>query len=140
MLKIQLIGHLGQDAKINQVNNVEVLNFSVAHTERFKNAEGNNVEKTMWINCQLWNNIKLAAYLTKGRSVYIEGFPSANMFTNKEGVKMVGLNCRVTTVQLIGKNAQSDGAPASSTTTPAQSDEVDEFENFMNEPNKKDVF
>jgi len=129
MLKLQLIGHLGQDAKINQVNNVDVVNFSVAHTERFKNHEGQPVDKTVWINCQLWNNTKLVSYLTKGRSVYIEGFPSANMFTNKEGVKMVGMNCRITTVQLIGKNATSENKPEQQTAD----SEVDEFQQHMNE-------
>lgn len=139
MLKIQIIGHVGQDAKINQVNNRKVINFSVAHTERFKDKDSNkDVEKTIWINCGYWtDNTKVAEYLTKGRLVFIEGFPSANIFTNKDNQKMAGLNCRCTNIQLLGKNdKREEGAHQ-----PASVEEnVDEFENYMNTPAGKDVF
>lgn len=129
MLKIQIIGHVGQDAKVNQVNDKKVINFSVAHTERFKDKDsGKEVEKTVWLNCQYWvDNTRIAEYLTKGRMVYAEGYPSANIFTNKDGQKMSGLNCRITSVQLLGKNEKKED-----TTKP--SDDVDEFEKYMNAP------
>jgi single-strand DNA-binding protein len=123
MLKLQLIGHLGQDAQIKQVNDTKVINFSVAHTERFKNQEGQQVEKTIWVNCQLWtDNTKMAEYLSKGRSVYVEGYPSANMFTNKEGIKMCGINCRVTNVQFIGKNTTPKSEQETSNDTSHEND------------------
>ena len=37
MIKMQIIGHLGQDSQVNDVNGKKVINFSVAHSEKFKN-------------------------------------------------------------------------------------------------------
>ena len=36
MIKLQVIGNLGKDAVVNNVNGKSVINFNVAHTERFK--------------------------------------------------------------------------------------------------------
>ncbi|MCK9618629.1 MAG: single-stranded DNA-binding protein [Lentimicrobiaceae bacterium] len=139
MLKIQIIGHIGQEAKINQVNDRKVINFSVAHSERFKDPQtGKKVEKTIWVNCGYWtDNTRLAEYLTKGRLVFIEGFPSANIFTNKDGQKMAGLNCRCTNIQLLGKNEKKEEG-AHQPGTPEEN--TDEFEKFMNAPADKEVF
>lgn len=136
MLKIQVIGHVGQDAKINQVNNRKVINFSVAHTERFKDKETTkDVEKTVWVNIQYWtDNTRVAEFLTKGRLVYVEGYPNANIFTNRDNQKMAGLNCRCTSIQLLGKNDKRDDAPAAQ----GQND-LEPFDEYMNTPTP-DVF
>ena len=41
MIKLQVIGNLGKDCVTNVVNGKNVINFSVAHTEKFKDAQGN---------------------------------------------------------------------------------------------------
>lgn len=106
MLKIQLCGHLGQDALIKEINGAKVINFSIADSVRYKDKDGNKSERTTWVNCLQWTeNTKIVQYMTKGRLIFAEGYPSANTFKNKEGVQMVGLNCRVFNLQLIGKNA-----------------------------------
>jgi single-strand DNA-binding protein len=51
MLKINLIGRLGQDAQVNTVNGKSVINFSVADSEKFKNQQGEDVEKVNWCSC-----------------------------------------------------------------------------------------
>jgi single-strand DNA-binding protein len=55
MIKIQVIGHLGKDAIVNNVNGKTVINFSVCHTEKFKDTQGNLKEKTVWCECAQWN-------------------------------------------------------------------------------------
>ena len=55
MLKLQLIGNLGQDAVVNNVGGKNVINFSVAHTEKYKNSEGTEVSKTTWVSCAYWS-------------------------------------------------------------------------------------
>ena len=49
MIKLQVIGHLGKDCTTNVVNGKNVINFSVAHSERYKDASGNQKEKTTWV-------------------------------------------------------------------------------------------
>ena len=54
MIKLQAIGHLGKDATTNAVNGKNVINFSVAHTEKYKDQQGNQKEKTVWVECSYW--------------------------------------------------------------------------------------
>jgi len=46
MIKLQVIGNLGKDAVVNNVNGKSVINFNVAHTERFKDAQGVQKDRT----------------------------------------------------------------------------------------------
>ena len=50
MIKLQAIGHLGKDAIVNNVNGKNVINFTVAHTEKFKDAQGVQKDKTVWVD------------------------------------------------------------------------------------------
>ena len=56
MIKLQIIGNLGADCIQKEINGKNVINFNVAHTEKFKDAQGNVVEKTIWANCAYWTD------------------------------------------------------------------------------------
>ena len=103
MIKLQIVGNLGKDCIVKEVNGKNVINFSVAHTERFKDAQGNQKERTTWVECAYWTDrTAVAQYLTKGKMVYAEGSPEAEAYTNKEGQAAATLRMRVQSVQLLG--------------------------------------
>ena len=103
MIKLQIIGNLGKDCIVKEVNGKTVINFSVAHSERFKDAQGNQKERTTWVECAYWTDkTAIAQYLTKGKTVYAEGSPEADAYTNKEGQVAATLRMRVQNVQLLG--------------------------------------
>lgn len=103
MIKLQIIGNLGKDCIVKEVNGKNVINFSVAHTERYKDGQGNQKERTTWVECAYWTDrTAVAQYLTKGRTVYAEGTPEADPYMNKEGVAAATLRMRVQNVQLLG--------------------------------------
>lgn len=103
MIKLQIIGNLGKDCIVKEVNGKNVINFSVAHTERYKDNQGNQKERTTWVECAYWTDrTAVAQYLTKGRTVYAEGSPEADPYMNKEGVASATLRMRVQNVQLLG--------------------------------------
>lgn len=109
MIKLQVIGNLGKDCIVKEINGKNVINFSVAHTERFKDAQGNQKERTTWVECAYWTDrTAVAQYLTKGRTVYAEGSPEADAYTNKEGQAAATLRMRVQTVQLLGGNSNDN--------------------------------
>ena len=106
MIKLQIIGNLGKDCIVKEVNGKNVINFSVAHTERFKDAQGNQKERTTWVECAYWTDrTAVAQYLTKGKTVYAEGSPEADAYTNKDGQAAATLRMRVQSVQLLGGNS-----------------------------------
>jgi len=111
MIKLQIIGNLGKDCIVKEINGKHVINFSVAHTERFKDSQGNQKERTTWVECAYWTDrTAIAPYLTKGTSVYAEGSPEADAYTNKEGQAAATLRMRVQNIQLLGGNKDNQGS------------------------------
>ena len=111
MIKLQIIGNLGKDCIVKEINGKHVINFSVAHTERFKDAQGTQKERTTWVECAYWTDrTAIAPYLMKGTMVFAEGSPEVDLYTNKEGQPATTLRMRVQTVQLLGGNKEGQGS------------------------------
>jgi single-strand DNA-binding protein len=122
MIKLTAIGNLGKDAVLNNVNGKNVINFNVAHTESYKDKDGNKVDKTVWMDCSYWSErTGIAPYLKKGIKVYIEGQPEAKSFTTKDGVNGATLSVRVGLVQLLSSKSESDTQPQ--TAAPSNEDD-----------------
>jgi single-strand DNA-binding protein len=103
MIKLQIVGNLGKDCIVKEVNGKNVINFSVAHTERYKDSQGNQREKTTWVECAYWTDrTAVSQYLMKGQMVYAEGAPEADAYTNKDGQAAATLRLRVLNIQLLG--------------------------------------
>ncbi|MEO8822488.1 MAG: single-stranded DNA-binding protein [Ginsengibacter sp.] len=110
MIKLQIIGHLGTDCTTTEVNGRTVINFPVAHSEKYKDSQGNLVEKTTWVKCAYWTDrTAIAQYLKKGQLVYAEGNPEAEGYLNKENQNAASLKMTVFRIQLLGsKNDNSN--------------------------------
>jgi len=110
MIKLQVIGNLGKDAIVNNVNGKTVINFTVAHTERFKDAQGNQKDKTTWVDCAYWTDrTAVAPYLKKGTQVFVEGQPDVRTYTTTDGRNGASLTLRVMSVQLLGSKSNEGG-------------------------------
>lgn len=128
MIKLQVIGNLGGDCAQREVNGKTVINFNVAHSEKFKDSTGNLKEKTVWVKCAYWTDrTAVAQYLKKGKTVFVEGSPEAESYTNKEGQPAANLKLTVFNLQLLGganENNQSDAPSASSGVSSGSSSHV----------------
>lgn len=110
MIKLQVIGNLGKDCITNTVNGKSVMNFNVAHTEKFKDSQGVQKDKTIWVECAYWSDrTGVAPYLKKGQQVYVEGTPEVRSYPKNDGTTGVSLTLRVQTVQLLGSRGESSG-------------------------------
>jgi single-strand DNA-binding protein len=117
MIKLQVIGNLGNDAVVNNVNGKNVINFSVAHTEKYKDAQGNQLDRTIWVNCAYWTDrLGVQPYLLKGKTVYVEGTPSLEIYTTNDGRQNPKLKLNVREIQLLGGTGtgapRTEGVPA----------------------------
>jgi single-strand DNA-binding protein len=109
MIKLQVIGNLGKDCIVKEINGKNVINFSVAHSERYKDAQGNQKEKTTWVECAYWTDrTAIAPYLLKGQTVFAEGTPDVDTYTNKDNQTTAVLRMRVQSVQLVGNKNSGD--------------------------------
>ncbi len=111
---MQVIGNLGKDCITNTVNGKSVMNFTVAHTEKFKNSQGQQQDKTIWVDCAYWSDrTAVAPYLKKGTQVYVEGSPEVRTYTKNDGTAGFSLTLRVLSVQLLGSKGDSNSGGGS---------------------------
>lgn len=114
MIKMQVIGRLGKDCVVNTVNGKNVMNFTVAHSERYKDSQGNLQDKTIWVDCAYWSDrTAVAQYLQKGTQVFVEGQPEARSFQRNDGTPGASLSLRVREVQLLGSKNEGGGNSSS---------------------------
>jgi single-strand DNA-binding protein len=100
--KVMLIGNLGKDPEVRfTASGQAVASFSLATSETYKDKSGEKVEKTEWHNITLWGKLGEIAgeYLSKGKTVYIEGRLQTRKWQDKSG------NDRYTT-EIVGDKMQ----------------------------------
>ena len=99
MIKLQIIGNMGQDAQTNTLQNGKpVINFSVASTEKYKNES-----KTTWVKCAYFTErTGLLPYLKKGTKVFVDGSGELETYTDNNGVQRSAIKCVVSFIQLLG--------------------------------------
>ena len=85
--RVTLLGRIGKDADSKFIGNgTHVCAFSLATERAWKDQAGEWKKETDWHNVVLWRSEKLAQYLTKGASVYVEGRLSTRSY-DKDGQK-----------------------------------------------------
>lgn len=116
------IGRIGKDATVTSVNGRSVINFSLAHSEKYKDASGVQQEKTIWVECSYWvDRTGIAAYLKKGTMVYVEGQPEVKTYTRQDRSTGASLSVRVFSVQLLGSKQGEQSATVGGMPEPASS-------------------
>ena len=88
--KVQLIGNVGQDPEIIELESgKKVVRFSLATNEYYKNTKGEKVQNTDWHNLVAWGKTAevISTYALKGKEIAIEGKLTSRSYENKEGEK-----------------------------------------------------
>ncbi len=115
--KVMLIGNLGKDPEVRYTASGQaVASFSLATSEKFKGKSGEWEERTEWHNITLWGKLAEIAgeYLSKGKTVYIEGRLQTRKWQDKSG------NDRYTTdivgdkMQMLSPKGERRGSESSS--------------------------
>src|SRR5882724_12246274 len=103
--KITLVGNLGRDPELRYTpQGTPVCSFSMATNERRKDKSGEMQDQTTWFRVTLWGRQAETAsqYLTRGRSVYIEGRLRVEEWTDRDGKPRHTLEVHATDMQFIG--------------------------------------
>ena len=120
VLEMTVVGNIGNDCTISNVQGKNCINFNVAHGESYKDANGVKVEKSTWISCAYWvENTAISPYLKKGTLVYVKGKPEATAYQDKQGKWVAQLRLRVFEVRLLSASKEiSQPQQSTQTTTP----------------------
>jgi len=119
--KVILIGNLGRDPELRYTQGGQaVANFTLATNERFSTKDGDKQERTEWHRIVAWGRTGelCAQYLSKGRSVYLEGRLQTREWEDKEGQKRRTTEIVAQTVQFLG--GRGEGGPGGSPSSPAE--------------------
>jgi single-strand DNA-binding protein len=116
--KAILVGNLGRDPELRTTpNGQSVVNFTLATSETWNDKSGERVERTEWHRIVVWGRTAemCAQYLSKGRTVYIEGRIQTREWEDKEGNKRYTTEINANTVNFIGprgSSGDSSGGPS----------------------------
>ncbi len=118
--KVILVGNLGADPEIRHLESgSKVANISIATSESYTK-NGERYEQTEWHRVELWDRLAdlCEKYLTKGRTVYVEGKIRTSTYQDKDGVTRYDKRIRATNLTFIG--GRSDEETMNETKTQAR--------------------
>jgi single-strand DNA-binding protein len=100
-------------------------------------------EETEWIYIVLWNKENLAAYLTKGTKVYVEGRIQTRSYEDDGGVKRYVTEVVAQNIVLLGSSGNVNGNGAEraekSGNRPARGKRAQERSDQAPDPEEQDV-
>ena len=119
--KVILVGRLGQDPATRYMPNGEaVTNATLATSERWKDKNGEQQEKTEWHNLTFYRRLAEIAgeFLKKGSMIYVEGKLATRKWQDKEGKDRYTTDIIVNEMQMLSSKPEGSTdrpAPANST-------------------------
>ena len=112
--KVILVGNVGKDPEFRtSANGTPVAKFTLATTDRAKDAQGNWADKTEWHNLIMFQRTAEIArdYVKKGSQVYVEGKIQTSSWDDKEsGQKKYRTEILVADMQLLGGRGEGGGS------------------------------
>lgn len=114
---MNIIGRLTRDAEVRTTSqDKQVVNFSVAVGDSYRNKQGERVEQTTYFDCAYWLSANVARLLTKGTLVELTGRASVRAWISKDGEAKAGLNFHTSNIKLHGSSKRTETAQATTGT------------------------
>lgn len=110
--KAILVGNLGRDPELRHTPNGQaVVNFTLATSESWTDKSGERQERTEWHRIVVWGRQAEMCnqYLSKGRTVYVEGRIQTREWEDKDGNKRYTTEINASNVNFIGPRTDGGG-------------------------------
>ena len=110
---MNITGRLTRDAEVRTTSqNKEVVNFSVAINDSYRNKQGERIEQVTFFDCSYWITPNVAKLLTKGTLVELSGRVSTRAWTGNDGEVRAGLNFHTSQIKLHGGSRKIESVQA----------------------------
>src|SRR5690606_11558834 len=110
---MNITGRLTRNAEVRTLSNEkQVVNFSVAVNDGYRNKQGERVEQTSYFDCAYWITPNVAKLLTKGTLVELTGRVSTRAWVSKDGEARAGLNFHTSNIKLHGGSRRAETVQA----------------------------
>ncbi len=103
--KALLLGNVGKDPEVRYTaSGRAVATFSLATSQRWKDQDGNDQEKTEWHRIVAWGRLGeiCGEFLSKGKQVYVEGRIQTREWEDQDGNKRVTVEIVANDIILLG--------------------------------------
>ena len=110
--KVILIGNVASEVALNTLpSGTKVADFRLAVNERFKDKEGNDAERTVFVTIETWAGLAETCfkYLAKGRSVLVEGRLKMDEWKTGEGENRSRLLVTAENITFLDKPNKQEG-------------------------------
>lgn len=112
---MNIIGRLTKDAEVRTTSqDKQVVNFSVAINDNYRNKQGERIEQTSYFDCSYWISPNVASMLTKGTLVELTGRVTARAWMGNDGEAHAGLNFHTSNIKVHGSGKKSGNLQTSS--------------------------
>ena len=106
---MNIIGRLTRDAEVRTTSqDKQVVNFSIAINDSYRNKQGERIEQTSYFDCSYWISPNVAKILTKGALVELTGRASTRAWSANDGELRASLNFHTATIKLHGGGKKTD--------------------------------
>src|SRR5690554_6940586 len=110
---MNITGRLTRDAEVRTTSqDKQVVNFSVATNDSYRNKQGERIEQTTYFDCSYWITPNVAKLLTKGTLVELSGRVSTRAWTGNDGEPKAGLNFHTSNIKLHGGSRRTETVQA----------------------------
>lgn len=112
--KVILLGYVGQDpATFFQGNNEVIANISLATTEKWKDKNGEQQEKTEWHRIVFFGKLAgvVEKYVKKGAHLYIEGKLQTRKWQDKTGRDCYTTEVVAAVMDMLGSKPRAEESP-----------------------------
>jgi single-strand DNA-binding protein len=124
-LNITAVGNVGRDPELRYTaSGVAVCDFSLAVNKSYTKADGERVERTVWLKVTCWRQLAeiVSQYVKKGRQVMVIGsLIEADSYEGRDGNTRTSLNLTADQVIFLQGGERTD-AGESRTFTPDSAD------------------
>jgi len=114
---MNIVGRLTRDAQVRTTTQEkQVVNFSVATNDSYRNKQGERIEQTTYFDCSYWITPNIAKLLTKGTLVELSGRVSTRAWVGNDGVAKSALNFHTSQIKLHGSSTKTETVQATTIT------------------------
>ncbi len=135
--KVILVGNLGKDPEVKQTGTGKAMaTFTLATSDRFKDKQGVQQERTEWHNIVAWGPLAeiCGKYLHKGKQVYIEGKIQNRSYDGNDGNKRYVSEIVANEMHMLGRASDTGNNSSSSSNSGPGLATEDDFSTVSHEP------
>ena len=112
--RVILLGNIGKDPEVRETKAGNIVNLTMATSEKYTDKSGQKQENTEWHNLVVFGKLAdvVAKYVKKGDKLYVEGSITTRKWEDKEGNTRYNTEIKVRDLTMLGGVEKKSTQPA----------------------------